>query len=54
MNLGLFLMIVVGMCYILVVKMFYNSLQRKQKRIDFEESRKNATLNKTLKKGKKK
>lgn len=54
MNLGLFLMIVVGIGYVLGVKMFYNSLQRRQKRIDFEESRKNATLDKTLKKGMKK
>lgn len=47
-------MIVVGIVYILGVKILYNSLQCIQKRIDFEESRKNATLDKTLKKGKKK
>lgn len=47
-------MIVVGIGYVLAVKMFYNSLQRRQKKIDFEESRKNRTLDKTLMKGKKK
>lgn len=52
MNLGLFLMIVVGIGYIFGVKMFYGAIQRRQKRIDFEESRKNATFEKTLKKGK--
>ena len=45
-------MIVVAIGYVLGVKMFYNSLQRRQKRIDFEESRKNATFEKSLRKEK--
>lgn len=50
MNLGFFLMIVALVAYIFVAKKVYGAIRRKQQLTDYQESQKDITLNRKVKK----